>query len=151
MNKWRLAVGCLVATAAGCVAVDLIEDAKLNRFERLCLANARLIIRDRMLWDTYQQGADAAFAARVARFGPATERASIESVEGFKEVYGPSFKSERTSRNGEMLRDDIFIRNGPQTVAQFVDYVWFTRGFAGPQNLTCRDLYPTLYRASDKS
>lgn len=124
---------------AGC-GLDVVA-----RHKAQCLHEARLIVRDPALWAEFQAGANRAFEDRRERFGPATERATIEAVPGFEQKYGANLADDRDFPEGRIARNDVFIVRGKQIVAQYVDFIGRFSGIDGSTNLYCLGQYPELY------
>ena len=141
----------LAAMATGFVLLAGCGWNVVARHEAQCRSEARLIVRDPALWAEFQDGSDRAFEARRTRFGPATGRATIESVPGFDEKYGANLADDRIFPEGRIVRSDVFIVRGKQIVAQYVDFIGKFSSIDGSTNLYCLGLYPELYRSDSRA
>jgi hypothetical protein len=109
-----------------------------------CEKEAKLVIHDQKLWTEFKEGGRLAFEARRARFGPETERATIEAVAGFDQRYGSTLAIDRDFGDEQILRNDIYILKGGTVVAQYIDFTASLKSLGGSTNLYCLGSHPEL-------
>lgn len=118
----------------------------VDLFDKLatqCRSDARLVIHDRQLWAEYEQEANATYQARKASFTE-TERNAAEYAPGFQQRYGAELSEAPETKDGEVVRQDLFIMKGDTTVAQYVNY-YARSDAAGSTIKTCLGSFPELY------
>ena len=140
----RLALAAMAFSVVW-LAVYGSGDSVVTKHNARCENEARLIVRNPALWAEFQDESRRAFEARRKRFGPETERATIEAVPGFDQKYGPDLADSRYFRDEKIERNDIFIVHGDQIVAQYVDFTASLRSIDGATNLYCLGSHPERY------
>lgn len=127
----------------GCGLGDIVEE-----HERICRAQARIIVHDQVLLETYIKGANRAYLDRKAEFSE-TERALPEYVPGFDIKHDVETTPTRTFVFGEISKGRINITKDGKTVAQFIDSFASYKSIDGPTYFSCTGLFPSLYPIKD--
>lgn len=137
-TRRRAATGgaVLILTLGGCSDV-------FDRHEELCRGEARTIIHDFDLWNEYLKVAQQTYSNRAKQF-PDTARVVAEYAPGFQQKYGSDLSDTPATRNGAVVREDLFIMKDGKRVAQFVNF--YARQDSGGRTIVaCLGSFPELY------
>lgn len=115
--------------------------------EKICKAESRIIVHDRVLWKEYVIGANKSYQELVNQSPEPFDRSVPDHADGFEQRFGAKLSENRAdgAAVGEISRDDIYVLKDGKVVAQFVDYVLPASGISGGGVYACTGLFSNLY------
>lgn len=90
------------------------------KLEKICKAEARVIIYDQMLWKEYEAAVKKQYLKKK-KINPQAKLSLLDYVPGFESIYY-ELNAQRFSEPNEIIRDDKVISKNKKILARFVNY-----------------------------
>lgn len=138
-QPWNFFLKLTILAVAG-IATQACSDIAKDH-DRKCRESIKLIIHDEGLWRQYRLQSQIAHRHEMSLNPPNTGRTYWMGVGDFKMRFGEKKTLFRSTVDGKIVRDDLFILKNDKVVAQMVDYTALQKGFDGPTGYDCIGYY----------
>ena len=138
-QSWNDVLKLIILAVAG-IATQACSDIAKDH-DRKCRESIKLIIHDQGLWQQYRRQSQIAHRQEMSLNPPNPGRTYWMDVGDFKMRFGEKKTFFRSSVDGKIIRDDLFILKHDKVVAQMVDFVASQRGFDGDTSYNCIGYY----------